>query len=593
MNRNSQKKRNYQDDYLQHGFTYLVQNGLQIPQCVVCHKTFSNSTMKPAPLKQHLSNAHPELAEKNRSFFELKLSSLKRAKLDDTGTFRKTNKNIVQASYAIGLQVAKTKKAHTIGESLIKPCILESVRLVLGEEAFQKMKQISLSNDTIKSRIDEMSENIKDKVVLHIISSPFFALQLDESTDVANLSQLLVFSRHIRDGKIEEQFLFCRPLETTSKAIDVFEMVDNFFKETGMSWTNLIAVCTDGAPAMLGTKSGFVALVKRKNPDVQGTHCMIHREALASKTMPNRLREHLTDIINVVNYVKNSAVNTRLFRQLCKDMDADHTDLLFHTKVRWLSKGNMLSRFFELRKEIKLFLLAQEKADLLEACNKEGFEARLAYLADIFESLNELNKKMQGTGSNIIMHNDIINAFMAKLQLFANRARNGNFISFQRLNDIIGDAKGLMLKQDVIDHLETLQNEFKRYFPGVDTANISMQLTRNPFLCQVDDVSEDLQEEFLELIYDSSAKDVFRDRNLEDFWICMHGCYPRLSSNAFKILIPFSSTYLCESGFSSLLAIKSKARNRLNVESDLRCSLSNILPDIEELVRKKQAQPSH
>ena len=94
--------------------------------------------------------------------------------------------------------------------------------------------------------------------------------------------------------------------------------------------------------------------------------------------------------------MKNSAVNTRLFRQLCKDMDADHTNLLFHTKVRWLSKGNMLSRFFELRKEIKLFLLAQEKADLLEVCNKEGFEARLAYLADIFESLNELNKKNAG-----------------------------------------------------------------------------------------------------------------------------------------------------------------------------------------------------
>ena len=47
----SQKKRKYQDNYLNFGFAYLIQDGLQIPQCVLCMKTFSNGTMKPAPLK--------------------------------------------------------------------------------------------------------------------------------------------------------------------------------------------------------------------------------------------------------------------------------------------------------------------------------------------------------------------------------------------------------------------------------------------------------------------------------------------------------------------------------------------------------------
>ena len=39
----SQKKRKYQDNYLDFGFTYLIEDDLQIPQCVVCMKTFSNS----------------------------------------------------------------------------------------------------------------------------------------------------------------------------------------------------------------------------------------------------------------------------------------------------------------------------------------------------------------------------------------------------------------------------------------------------------------------------------------------------------------------------------------------------------------------
>ena len=70
----SQKKRMFQDNYLDFGFTYLIEDDLQIPQCVrvVCMKTFSNSTMKPASLKQHLANAHPSMMSKHRSFFESK-----------------------------------------------------------------------------------------------------------------------------------------------------------------------------------------------------------------------------------------------------------------------------------------------------------------------------------------------------------------------------------------------------------------------------------------------------------------------------------------------------------------------------------------
>ena len=115
----SQKKRKYQGNYLDFGFTYLIEDDLQMPQCVVCMKTFSNSTMKPASLKQHLANAHPSMS-KNRSFFESKLSSLKRQKLDRTGMFWRTNKAAVHASYAIALHVAKTKKSHNIGETLLK-----------------------------------------------------------------------------------------------------------------------------------------------------------------------------------------------------------------------------------------------------------------------------------------------------------------------------------------------------------------------------------------------------------------------------------------------------------------------------------------
>ena len=132
-----------------------------------------------------------------------------------------------------------------------------------------------------------MSKNIKSKVISKINSSPVFSLQLDETNDVSNLSQLLAYIRCVADERINEEFLFCQPLETTTKAADVFQVLIDFFDKTELSWSKLVGICTDDAPAMIGTNSGLVSLVKQKNPEIQLTHCMIHKAALVSKTIPN------------------------------------------------------------------------------------------------------------------------------------------------------------------------------------------------------------------------------------------------------------------------------------------------------------------
>ena len=102
-------KRKYQDDYLNFGFTFLENNGHQLPQCVLCMKTLSNSSMKPYQLKQHLITVHPEHSKKDRVFFEMKETGLKRVKLDSSGAFHQKERSIVHASYAVALLVAKTR----------------------------------------------------------------------------------------------------------------------------------------------------------------------------------------------------------------------------------------------------------------------------------------------------------------------------------------------------------------------------------------------------------------------------------------------------------------------------------------------------
>ncbi|XP_066981922.1 protein FAM200C-like [Macrobrachium rosenbergii] len=64
-------------------------------------------------------------------------------------------------------QIAKEKVVHNLTEELIKPCALRMAKLVVGDEAAKKMKQIPLSNNVIRAKINEMS-NVLNQIISDI-----------------------------------------------------------------------------------------------------------------------------------------------------------------------------------------------------------------------------------------------------------------------------------------------------------------------------------------------------------------------------------------------------------------------------------------
>ena len=76
---------------------------------------------------------------------------------------------------------------------------------------------------------------------------------------------------------------------------------------------------------------------------------------------------------------------------------------------------------------------------------------------------------------------------------------------------------------------------------------------------------------------------------LENFWSAGLKTYPKLAEKALAVLLPFSTTYLCEAGFSFLVYLKNKYRNCLEIlENELRVALSNKQPRYEKLVDMKR-----
>ena len=141
-----------------------------------------------------------------------------------------------------------------------------------------------------------------------------------------------------------------------------------------------------------------------------------------------------------MNYIKAGSLNSRLFKLVCQDMESEHVALLFHTNVRWFSKGNMLKRLYELREKVAVLLDSRKKRNLLEKFQSQGFQQLLAYLVDIFQALNTLNLQLKEKNINIIMHHDIVRSFMSKLDLWQNRIEQGNPASFCNLDSALNNG---------------------------------------------------------------------------------------------------------------------------------------------------------
>ncbi|XP_023210685.1 zinc finger BED domain-containing protein 5-like [Centruroides sculpturatus] len=567
------KNRHYYDNYLKYGFTVMNNK----PQCVICGDVLSRESMKPSKLMRHLSTKHPKEADKPLDFFECKLKTLN-LQQNTMIQVSSVNENALLASYRVAYRVAKAGKPHTDAENLILPAALDMVEIMLGRQEASKLKSIPLSDNTIERRINDMASDIREQVVEKLKKSPHFALQFDESTDVSDCAQFVVFVRFEADESITEDILFCKALSSNTTGQCLYDIFLESTRNYKIDWTKCIAICSDGAKAMTGQKSGLVAKLKSIMPNVSWTHCFLHRHALVAKVLPSDLNEVLKEVIKIVNSIKGKALQTRLFRIICEDMGSLHQNLLYHTEVRWLSKGKVLTRVLELKAELLMFLQGAKSEYANYLCDPVWL-LKLAFLADLFSHLNILNKKLQGREENILTAKDKIKGFFAKLRLWSTSLQKNIYESFPCVQKIVEETamdQLLVVSSHIpcmIQSLHNLEEKLLTYFPKLDSeADYGHRWILNPFIdmsVQLADLTTKMKENLIDLAADGMLKMEFHSQNIDVFWMKRKQMYPELARETLKLLVPFATSYLCEITFSSMVDIKTKKRNRLQLENDL------------------------
>ena len=96
-----------------------------------------------------------------------------------------------------------------------------------------------------------------------------------------------------------------------------------------------------------------------------------------------------------------------------------------------------------------------------------------------------------------------------------------------------------------------------------------------------------LKDKSIKLCKNHFLKMYFKSNTLEQYRCFAKKILSRLCEKPRSSLVPFATTQLCEYGFRTLLVIKTKSRNHLNAQADIRIAISHkqsYQPGFEKLL---------
>lgn len=144
-----------------------------------------------------------------------------------------------------------------------------------------------IQNDIITA----ISSIIHDFICEEIKKSHFISVLVDETSDIANKSQLSICIRYVdKVGDIQERFLKFVDVSANKSADALFEVVNKTIIDyDGIN--KIVGQTYDGAPVMSGGVRGLQAKIKEKFPEALFVHCYSHVLNLVLQQSVSHIKE--------------------------------------------------------------------------------------------------------------------------------------------------------------------------------------------------------------------------------------------------------------------------------------------------------------
>jgi hypothetical protein len=193
----------------------------------------------------------------------------------------------------------------------------------------------------------------------------------------------------------------------------------------------------------------------------------------------------------------------------------------------------------------------------------------------------------------VLTSSDKLTGFLRKLRIGKLQVEKKNLQMFPLTSMV--DTHGGVTSDLILNHLLVLEDKKVQYIPSITVTENDW--VRNPYAVSPEPTTNlplEKEQQLAELQSDRTLQLKYSELSLLKCWILAKEEYLEISVEAVNTLLHFSTTYLCELGFSALTNIKNKKPERLlSFEQEMRVCLSSIPPRIELLCKKRQAQISH
>lgn len=256
-------------------------NENNIAQCIICEQEFK--IVRKFNLSRHYTRFHEikyvnstkneklelfknykeRLKTKNKIPIENKIEAPSTS--SSLNNIDNNSRQSLKASYAVALELAKSKKSFSDGK-LVKKCAQQIAEAFNDQKMIRNVNSVPLSRQTITRRCRDLNEYVRIRLRHLMENCSYFSLCLDESTDITDMSQLLIFVRVVQnDFSVNEEVISISAMTGTTKGVDVFNTLQEEMSSFISTFDKCSCITTDGAPAMTGKDNGLVGILRKHN----------------------------------------------------------------------------------------------------------------------------------------------------------------------------------------------------------------------------------------------------------------------------------------------------------------------------------------
>ena len=336
------------------------------------------------------------------------------SKVHVTGSFEKSKEKVELASlhlFAAAYHVAKNDLSYSSF-----PAILE----LLMFAGCSSIPLDTYHNDKACAMfVNYMNETLFRSQLDRVKKSPFFSLMLDESTDIGNNQNLIIYVSFLEIYEPITMFLGLLEL-TSGTAQCLYNACIDFLSKHGLDIQKMICFGSHGASSMIGRHTGLSTRLKLDNPYMTSIHCIAHR---ASLCLADAVKQ--SDVANDIDVcmiaiaalVSKSSLRKTALEKLQEEFGCAVLTMSRIHKVRWLSRQIIVKKVCE-SYEALLEFTRKENNTLFEKISTFEFMYNVHFLCDVLDRLASLSKVFQKTYVDVTSIVGIIETEISALEMY-------------------------------------------------------------------------------------------------------------------------------------------------------------------------------